>query len=76
MASELFARQIRYDAIHHLMRLEWLDSLPGLDALHSELKRQSTEIVGSPFKGYNSVDLDDAEYLAELDEFAANDSRK
>jgi hypothetical protein len=70
-SHELFVRQLKYDRLHHLMRIEWLESLPYLDSLNHTLLNQSrAHVARNGFgAGYNSVDLDDFEYIAELDAF-------
>ena len=71
-SAEQHARQVTYDRLHHLMRLEWLESLPNRDSLEHRLLQQSRQCLSdsSGMHGYNSVDVNDVEYLAELNEFA------
>lgn len=81
-AAVLAARQAHYDRLHHLMRLEWLRApapawscgtpIAEHDVLN--LTTQSERAIASTMEGYNSVDLNDAQYLAELDAFAARDT--
>lgn len=71
-AIAIFERQQKYDVLHHRMRLQWLRSLPRLDDLQDRLLKQSEFGVNNPFHIYNSVDVDDEAYLAELDEFDRN----
>jgi hypothetical protein len=79
-ALALADMQRRYDLLHHGMRAAWLssaapcwgDGSPVLASEALELSRQSKIAIDSDgAHGYRSVDLGDAEYLAELDAFAA-----
>ena len=73
-AHEHYLRQCKYDQLHHRMRLEWLESLPRLDHFQASLLKQSQEIIARPCLGFNSVDLEDAAYRAELDQWAKSQS--
>lgn len=81
-AKALHERQRHYDRLHHLMRLEWLRkpiptysdgrTVPKHEVL--TLKQGSEECIRRITEhglSTNSVSLDDADYLAELDAFAA-----
>lgn len=66
-------RQRHYDRLHHLMRIEWLESLAKHDVVEAGLLKQSRRVIAdaSDMQGYNSVDCSDVEYIAELDAFEA-----
>lgn len=81
-AQALQARQRHYDRLHHLARLAWMDDPTATWGDGSPVtpveRRFLTE--GSQFcltyitqhgMSTNSVDLHDADYLAELDQFAS-----
>lgn len=78
-AHDRFVRQVRYDRLHHANRLEYFRDVERCVAdgwnrsdLHT-LTVQSEEILRDPtgMHGLNSVDLEDTEHLAELDEWDA-----
>jgi hypothetical protein len=78
-ASEaLQARQARYDRLHHLRRIEWLNSENpcwscGTRVLLSDVKemiRASMRILQMTSLAHNHCDLNDSEYIAVLDDFA------
>jgi hypothetical protein len=71
-AHELYERQCRYDLLHHKMRIVWLESLKRPNDWQDRLLKQSRMILENPVHGYHSVDLSDADYLAELDAFAGS----
>lgn len=77
-AIAIFERQRHYDRLHHLQRIEWLESLPRLSDIHRRMLKQSRKCVSDPsgMHGYNSCDTDDESYLAELDEFSLRANRE
>ncbi len=75
-ALECANRQRHYDRLHHLMRIRDFEAAGKLDHFDFGLLQQSRRCVASPAEAYNSVDLDDAGYLAELDAFANAANRK
>ncbi|MBU9643739.1 hypothetical protein KTF36_17965 [Burkholderia gladioli] len=81
-AKALHERQRHYDELHHLMRMEWLsderpryaDGVPMPKHEAKTLRNLSTEclrLIQQHGMRTNSVDLDDTEYIRELDAFAA-----
>ncbi len=78
-AHELAEQQRHYDRLHHLMRLEWLsgenptwsDGVPVCKSEKLQMTQRSGEAVINPYATTRCVDLDDAEYIAELDAFGA-----
>lgn len=70
-AKAMNDRQKRYDLLHHQMRVAHFQAQPKLDSLQFSLLRDSLAILADPSMASRSVDLNDLEYLAELDAFAA-----
>jgi hypothetical protein len=70
-AAELYRRQMRYDLLHHRRRLDWLRGLARPSHFERGLITQSEACLARPSLAYNSVDVRDAAYVRELDEFAA-----
>jgi len=66
-AEDFYRRQKYYDHVHHQKRIQYLESLPKLSDAGTILLKQSRRAIADPCYGYHSVDLEDAEYLAELD---------
>ena len=67
--SEEFARRhYRYGRLHHEKRLVDFAS-PANDFERRLVKQSQVLIAGPEIALWGSVDLDDAEYLKELDEF-------
>jgi hypothetical protein len=77
-AKELAERQRRYDQLHHLCRLQWLNAAtpqwacgePVSPSDRLKLRTQSERALLEPRSASRSVDLGDEIYLAELDDFA------
>lgn len=62
--------QARYAALHHRLRLSWLDSLPRLTADETRLRLQSLEYLKNPEQhGTNYIRDFTNTYLDELDAF-------
>lgn len=68
-AKAMHERQRHYDQLHHLKRLRDLDGVTGWLAI--TLRHGSNECLRLTEQGLstNSVDLSDAEYLTNLDQF-------
>lgn len=75
-AKALAERQRYYDLLHHKLRVRDFSKRADLDWLQRALLLDSLEIVANPDMPPRSVDLDDAAYLRELDEFAASTKSK
>lgn len=75
-AKELHETQTKYDLLHHRKRIIDLESLPHLSFEGRRLLEQSYRIIARPCEGYHSVNLDDIEYVKELDEFATSESEE
>lgn len=76
-ATQLLQRQVRYDTLHHRMRLEWLESLHR-NSYEETLYKQSLAVIRNPqngMAGLNSVDVSDSQYVSELDEFAVRNGK-
>lgn len=71
-AKAVADRQRHYDLLHHQMRLRDFRAVTKPDHSILGLIKQSEHILENPIHGYNSVDCSDAEYIAELDAFAAD----
>lgn len=69
MSAEEYHRQLKYDAIHHRKRFEELKAEEKLDELGRRLLEQSRRCLSNPCEGFNSVDLNDTDYLKELDQY-------
>lgn len=64
-ALELYERQCKYDRLHHLRMVRILTGTTDpWDKRTLELHQRALE---RPAEGYNVVDLDDLEYINELD---------
>lgn len=78
-AKELEERQRRYDRLHHLHNLAWVNApnpkwgcgTPMLPSEIDSVRRYAESSLREPVTT-RSVDLADAEYLAELDAWAAS----
>lgn len=81
-ANALQERQRHYDELHHLMRVEWLRGegptyTDGVLIPKHEAKtflngsKECLRLIQQHGMSTNSVDLGDAEYLSNLDAFAA-----
>lgn len=72
-ALEHAQRMRRYCKLHHRKRLADFAEWPGDFTKHEVhgLVEQSRRVVAGLDDGWGSVDLEDVEYLAELDRFAS-----
>ena len=81
-SKSLHDRQRHYDMLHHKKRILWLSEIPCLwgdgtavpEYLRLNLLNSSLRIVEQGIST-NSVDLNDSNYLFELDEFEQQESR-
>lgn len=71
-AKAMSDKQRYYDRLHHLKRISDLEMMDLLDYDSREMLIRSREIVAQKeiMVGYNSVDLNDRNYINELDVYA------
>ena len=78
VASDLYLQQARYDRLHHLRRLQWLNQEEpcwscGTPVLPSDIHQMITAsklVLDMPPMAFNHCDINDSDYVALLDEFA------
>jgi len=68
-AKELRDRQRHYEELHFKMNIEYFESLDKLDSFQRRILARARYCLKNPEKETNAVDLDDSEYIAELDEW-------
>jgi hypothetical protein len=75
-AKALHERQCHYDRLHHMKRVSELMAKPELDSCDVQMLNDSRAILRGENAMTRAVDLSDAAYLAELDEFAAKENER